>query len=182
MAEEHGYQQITTNTYSLRQKETHIGDRLYLTNNNVLGIGVSSRGYLDGYVYKNVCDMKQYTEQVSQGLFPANLAHKLTEEEHNDRTMVFFPITLAISKASIPNYAFYEEKINTVIGMGLAEWTGDTLKLTEEGIVWAGNIAAHFISEERWNTYMSSFFQSVRDKTNFYNEDDTGMKVVELEV
>ncbi|MEK3875962.1 MULTISPECIES: coproporphyrinogen-III oxidase family protein [unclassified Paenibacillus] len=179
---EHGYQQITTNTYSLRQKETHIGDRLYLTNNNVLGIGVSSRGYLDGYVYKNVCDMKQYTEQVSQGLFPANLAHKLTEEEHNDRTMVFFPITLAISKASIPNYAFYEEKINTVIGMGLAEWTGDTLKLTEEGIVWAGNIAAHFISEERWNTYMSSFFQSVRDKTNFYNEDDTGMKVVELEV
>jgi oxygen-independent coproporphyrinogen-3 oxidase len=179
---EHGYHQITTNTYALRQGETHIGDQLYLTNNNVLGIGVSSRGYLDGYVYKNVCDMKRYMELVQQGAFPANLAHKLTEREHFDRTMVFFPITLSIAKQHIPDYASYEEKIRTIVEMGLAEWIGDTLTLTEEGILWAGNIAAHFISEEHWNSYMNSFFHSVREKTNFYNEDDTGMELIELEV
>ena len=41
-----GYAPLTTNTYSKRQQEIHRGDWVYLTNNNVLGLGASSRGYI----------------------------------------------------------------------------------------------------------------------------------------
>ena len=47
-----GYRQIITNTYSQVQKKIHRGDEVYLKNKNVIGVGVSSRGYIDGYVYK----------------------------------------------------------------------------------------------------------------------------------
>lgn len=178
---EHGYRQIITNTYSRKQERPHIGDYLYLTNNNVLGIGVSSRGYIDGYAYKNVCTLEEYIKQVNSGNFPANLAHQASKEEHIDRTIVFFPITLSIDKKRILDYHRYEYRINKIIEMGLAEWIGDTLTLTEEGIVWSGNISAYFIGEDRWNTYINSIFRSLREKTNPYNEDHTGVDFIDLE-
>ncbi len=178
---ENGYKQLITNTYSRRQEKTHIGDHLYLTNNNVLGIGVSSRGYIDGYSYKNVCTIDEYMKQVEEGNFPADLAHKSTKEEHMDRTIVFFPITLSIEKSRISDYSRYEEKINKIIELGFAEWKGDRLALTDEGIVWSGNISAYFIGEDRWNTYINSFFKSLREKTNPYNEDYMGIDEIEPE-
>lgn len=178
---ENDYKQIITNTYSRKQDKPHIGDYLYLTNNNVLGVGVSSRGYIDGYSYKNVCSIDEYMRQVGEGNFPADLAHKSTKEEHMDRTIVFFPITLAIDKSKILYYSRYEEKINKIIDLGFAEWVGDKLFLTDEGIVWSGNISAYFIGEDRWNTYINSFFKSLREKTNPYNEDSMGINDIEME-
>ena len=178
---EHGYKQIITNTYSRRQKEVHIGDKLYLNNCNVLGIGVSSRGYVDGYVYKNVCNIEDYLKTVNEDLYPADLAYKCTNEQHNDRKMVFFPILMEIKKDDIPDYDRYEDRIQYIVDCGLATWDKDVLKLTKEGIFWSGNISTLFIDEERWKTYINSFILAARKKVNPYNEDGMGTEFVQLE-
>lgn len=178
---EHGYKQITTNTYSRKQKEVHIGDKLYLNNCNVLGVGVSSRGYIDGYVYKNVCNIDEYIELVNEDLYPANLSYVCSQEQHKDRKMVFFPILMQIKKSEIPDYERYKGRIEYIINCGLAYWDQNTLKLTKEGIFWSGNISTLFIDEKRWKTYINSFLLAARKKINPYNEDFMGKDFVQLE-
>lgn len=178
---DHGYKQIITNTYSRRQKEVHIGDKLYLNNCNVLGIGVSSRGYIDGYVYKNVCSIDEYIELVNGNLYPADLSYECSNEQHNDRKMVFFPILMQIMKSEIPNFERYKERIEYIVDCGLAYWDHDILRLTEKGIFWSGNISALFIDEGRWKTYINSFLLAAREKVNPYNEDSMGKEFVQLE-
>jgi putative oxygen-independent coproporphyrinogen III oxidase len=178
---EHGYKQIITNTYSRVQKDVHIGDKIYLNNGNVIGIGVSARGYIDGYAYKNVCEIKQYMELISKNQFPADLACHCTEEQHQDRKMVYFPILMEIKKCEIPDYERYEERIDQIIQLGLAKWENDILKLTKEGIFWSGNVASLFIGEERWKSYIRSFILAAKEKINPYNEDYMGKEVVSLE-
>jgi len=123
-----------------------------------------------------VCSVEEYGKQLDLGNYPADLAHKASEKEQSDRTMVFFPINMSIHKKQIPDYDLYAGKIETIVRMGLAKWSDDVLMLTEEGAVWSGNISAYFIGNERWNTYMKSFFTSIKEKTNPYNEDFTGIK------
>lgn len=178
---ENGYKQIITNTYSKYQKDIHIGDKIYLENGNVIGIGVSSRGYIDGYAYKNVCDIKSYLKLIKDDKFPADLAYHCSQEQHFDRKMVYFPILMQIKKSDIPDYSRYEERINKLIDLKLAEWDDDILKLTKEGIFWSGNISTLFITEERWNTYIKSFLLAAKEKFNPYNEDSMGKEVVDLE-
>lgn len=178
---EHGYKQIITNTYSRVQDDVHIGDKIYLNNGNVIGIGVSARGYIDGYAFKNVCDIKQYMELISNDLFPVDLACHCTDEQHKDRKMVYFPILMKIKKNEIPDYERYEERINQIIQLDLAKWDGEILKLTREGIFWSGNVASLFISEEKWKTYIQSFLLAAKEKINPYNEDSMGKEIVSLE-
>lgn len=170
----HGYRQLLTNTYSQYQEQVHIGDYNYLSNCNVIGIGVSSRGYIDGYAYKNVCTVEEYLEEMGKGHFPADLAQTLSVEQHNDRRMVFFPILMKIERKKIEQYDRYEERIEHLISRGLAEFKGDNLCLTPEGVKWSGNISTIFMGDQVWSTYLKIFLASMRDKTNPYNEDYIG--------
>ncbi len=174
--EEHGYRQIITNTFSKVQDNVHIGDLLYLSNNNVLGVGTSSRGYIEGYSYKNVCDIQEYLKQIHQGNLPAELAYKSSDDEHADRKMIFFPILMKIRKNDIPDLDKYISRINHIIELGLAYWQDDYLNLTKKGVFWSGNISALFINKENWDSYMKLFFNSIKEKTNPYNEDFMGIE------
>lgn len=178
---EHGYKQIITNTYSQFQDKVHIGDKVYLSNGNVIGMGVSARGYIDGYAYKNVCDIREYLELIKKEKFPKELCCVCSKEQHQDRLMVYFPILMEIRRDVIPDYERYRERIDYIIELGLAQWQGDVLKLTKEGIFWSGNISAIFISEDEWRTYIKSFINSAKEKINPYNEDFMGKEKVKLE-
>lgn len=178
---DHGYRQIITNTYSRFQEKVHIGDKIYLSNGNVIGVGVSARGYIDGYAYKNVCDIREYLERIRQEKYPKELCCICSEEQNQDRTMVFFPILMEIKREDILNYERYRERIDYIIELGLAKWEGDVLKLTKEGIFWSGNISEIFISDEEWRTYIKSFINSAKEKSNPYNEDFMGKVRVKLE-
>lgn len=170
-----GYKQIITNTYSQVQKKIHRGDEVYLKNKNVIGVGVSSRGYIDGYVYKNSCNISEYMNQVYQGNFPANLSMVCTERQHNDRTMVFFPILMEIKKEDIPNIYDYSDKIEQLVKDGLLKWEQDKLKLTDLGMPWSGNISAMFMDESTWRLYINTFLNALRNQENLYNEDKMGV-------
>lgn len=170
-----GYRQIITNTYSKVQKKIHRGDEVYLKNKNVIGVGVSSRGYIDGYVYKNTCSISEYFNQINQRKFPANLSMVCTERQHNDRTMVFFPILMEIKKDEISNFDDYKDKIEQLVKDGLLKWDNDVLKLTQLGMPWSGNISSMFMDENTWRLYISTFLNALRNQENPYNEDKMGV-------
>lgn len=172
---QHGFHQLTTSTYSKYQPKIDIGDQLYLSNSNVLGIGASSRGYISGMSYKNISDLNIYMSEVHNDNFPAELSYKATPNEDNDRRMVLFPITLAIKKDDIPDYSRYETRINSLLDQKLVTWERDVLCLTYKGIVYSGNISSIFMDEYNWDSYMKIFLNSMQKGLNPYNEDTMGI-------
>lgn len=107
---------------------------------------------------------------------PAELAYKSSDDEHADRKMIFFPILMKIRKNDIPDLDKYISRINHIIELGLAYWQDDYLNLTKKGVFWSGNISALFINKENWDSYMKLFFNSIKEKTNPYNEDFMGIE------
>lgn len=177
----HGYRHIASNIFTKKQKELQVYDRTYLQNGNLIGIGVSSRGYIDGYSYKNVSIMDEYLEQIKQDKFPANLAYRSTPEQIEARTMILFPALTKIARKEIPMYSHYEKKINYIIDLGLAVWDGDFLRLTDKGLLWSGNIALMFIGKENLKPYLQSVLYANRNELNYYNEDEMGKEKVNWE-
>ena len=90
--------------------------------------------------------------------------------------MIFFPILMKIRKNDIPDLDKYISRINHIIELGLAYWQDDYLNLTKKGVFWSGNISALFINKENWDSYMKLFFNSIKEKTNPYNEDFMGIE------
>lgn len=170
------YKQIMTQTFSKYESVPELHDYLYLKGCNVLGIGCSSRGYLDGIAYKNTDTYKDYMEKINADQFPILLMENFERDEMEDRKMIFFPILMGINMNEINNYQRYAEKIGILHEEGLLRTEGDQIVLTEEGKIWSGNISQYFISKKRWNEYMSVFFNSYKHKNNPYNEDDMGVE------
>lgn len=169
----HGYTPIISHTYSKKQKSAHLGDQLYLMSSNVLGIGLSSRSYIDGNAFRNCCNREDYYTNIYNNIRPVDLATVLSEEEQEDRKMVFFPICLGIKSSTVDER--YKQKINVLLKEGLIEKKGEFYIITEKGLLWTGNISAYFIGEKRWNAYMNSFLFAKRQKLNPYNEDKMGV-------
>lgn len=170
-----GYKQLTTNTFSKSQEKIHIGDQTYLDNGDVLGIGVSSRGFINKKAYKNVCDINTYMRELNKDNFPADLCRNVTELEDMERKMVFFPIKLMILKKDVPE-KIYDDIFEFLIQEKFIKEQNDRYILTQRGTVWSGNIALMFISENNWKLYIKSFLNSLKEKTNPYNEDYMGTK------
>ncbi|MCO7127529.1 coproporphyrinogen III oxidase family protein [Sporolactobacillus shoreicorticis] len=172
-----GYNQLTINTYSRYQKKVHIGDKVYLNNGNVIGLGASSRGYIDGYAYKNVVDIEAYISEVMKLNYPAELSLKCSEDEHNDRKMVLFPILLKIPKNEIPNYSRYKNKLDELVNHHILELDDESnYRVTDRGLPWTGNISSLFINKDAWDAYLQSLMISLKKGFNPYNEDYMGCK------
>ena len=170
-----GYKQLTTNTFSKSQEKIHIGDQTYLDNGDVLGIGASSRGFINKKAYKNVCDINTYMRELNKDNFPADLCRNVTELEDMERKMVFFPIKLMILKKDVPE-KLYDDIFEFLMQEKFIKEQNDRYILTQRGTVWSGNIALMFISENNWKLYIKSFLNSLKEKTNPYNEDYMGTK------
>lgn len=169
-----GYHQITKNTFSKYICKIHEGDRLYLDGGDVLALGPSARGYLDGNYYKNICNIENYIEKLYNKRRPINLITKLTNEEKINRKIVFWPIKMYIKKKDIPNTDFYNIRFQYLLDENLIIDDKDQYVLTDKGTIFSGNISALFIPEKIWCDYMSSFINAVKKGKNPYNEDYMG--------
>lgn len=173
---EHGYRQIITNTFSKYQNAPDIGDSIYLNDGNVLGIGASSRGYIDGYAYKNILHFDKYIAAINRDLFPAELSLHISEEELDDRKIVFFPILMRIKKDAVSSLEKYRPKLNDLITAGLLYETATEIGLTDDAIPWSGNISDYLMNDVRHTDYLNVFISSYKNKTNPYNEDYMGIE------
>jgi oxygen-independent coproporphyrinogen-3 oxidase len=101
----------------------------------VLPLGPSAIGFLDGTVYRNVCELAEYQRIVAQGLLPISAALKMNRQDVRHRALllgvaqlfVAFPLVESIGERR--SFQRWESQ-------GLVERTETGWRVTSEGTLW----------------------------------------------
>jgi coproporphyrinogen III oxidase-like Fe-S oxidoreductase len=114
-----------------------------------LGIGASSRGYIDGYSYANNVAHDAYMAQIERGELPIFKVSDRLRDERN-RGVVFFPKFFAIEEKKIPDDGRTMDVLKNLIESGLARRQDNIITITDHGKDWIPNITVDlFESEQR---------------------------------
>ncbi len=136
----------------------------YWRNQNYLGFGAGAHGYADSVRYSNLLRIKTYIERfetadLSPNTFPLSPAcvnaHKNRPREDMDETML---TGLRLTREGISADDFrqrfnigpgeiYTAQINQLTRLGLLEWFGNRLRLTERGRLLGNQVFMHFVGE-----------------------------------
>ncbi len=168
---------IMSNTISRKRKTPHKTLAVQLGNSrdnggNTIGVGPSSRGYIDGYVYRNHVSIEKYIESVDKKGFGVVVGNRTTQEEIENRTLVMFPNFTYIDKDDANGIVRNRDKIDTLIENGYIYETEDKLIIDRENCFWAGNISSFFFSDKQKQKMVNSYLLTRKEGKNLYNQDD----------
>ncbi|MBR6403068.1 MAG: radical SAM protein [Eubacterium sp.] len=172
---EYHYDQVASMIFSKNHSEAHDGLVHFLKGYPMIGIGPSARGYLGRFNYRNVCSVEKYIDLIEQNRLPVENGQHISEELAYERSVVFFPILLKISKSEIKYYSKYQAKIDNLVRNGYITIQDDIIKLTQKGIVWAGNIQHILSDDDELEKDQKEFVKAILKKTNPYNQDYMGV-------
>ena len=118
---------------------------------NLLGLGVSSFGYLGGTQYYNLCDLDAYLQWVEAGRLPLWRAATLNQDELARRTAMFAIRSSGIDRAEfLRRFGAPPEKMLPQLGrfaeLGLLTIHGDTWVTTPIGAYCVDGMASHLAS------------------------------------
>jgi oxygen-independent coproporphyrinogen-3 oxidase len=172
---ESGYNQVSSVCFSRYESVPHLGFGHSLAGYPMLGIGPSSRSYVDGRNWRNYSSNDKYAEHLAQGRLPVEAAAPWSSAEEENWPFVFFPIRLELDWRTVEASPRNREIVHDLIRSGLAMRDGDRLALTKEGRIWAGNIQRLFFSEAERQKEGRSLFSALKKKDNPYNQDSMGV-------
>ncbi|WP_245574090.1 coproporphyrinogen-III oxidase family protein [Amycolatopsis nigrescens] len=121
---------------------------------NLVGIGVSSFGYVGGTQYYNICDTSQYLKDVDAGLSPVWRGHTLVPEERLRRSAMFGIRSGGVDFAQlertfgIDGSKLFAAELGRLEENGLIEVSGSRFSLTDLGSTVADGIGYLFASDE----------------------------------
>lgn len=172
-----GYNRIGAIFFSEKRKDVkYHGIEAVMRGCQILGIGPSSRSYLNRRSYRNVVSTKEYINGINNNTLPIEVGNFISERESKNRAMVFFPTMSWINKKDIPNDSIIHKKIEELTESGYIMWDNDVLRLkADKGFIFAGNVADYFTSDEQHEKYMKGFFDCLVNKSNPYNQDSMGI-------
>jgi oxygen-independent coproporphyrinogen-3 oxidase len=150
--------------------------RLIASGGNMIGVGASSRGYVNGAHYTNVSSIADYISALEDGRLPIDIARPYDESEHAHRIMVLFPsMLLEIEKAVVPDFEQFRPTVDRLKRLGLLWEDESQLGVTDAGHAWAGNISREFLSQAQHKVMTTSFMYALRHRLNPYNQDSAGV-------
>jgi len=169
---EHGFEQIRSVNFKPPGVVTKRNGILHQFSEDVLAIGPSARTFLysAGRNYRNHCSTGRYIQDLECDEFPVEAGNVVSQKVLEERDMVLFPYYLEVGKDSV-NYERFKEKIQDMCVSGYVEETAETIRLTDLGRSWAGNVQYYFHSEEEKTAIANSTFQSLQSGTNLFNQD-----------
>ncbi|BFH10906.1 radical SAM protein [Paenibacillus melissococcoides] len=176
---------IMGNTISKRRTAPHNTLSIQLGNNrdyggSTIGIGPSSRGIIDGYVYKNYADMEKYVNGVKEKGNGISVSQEVSQEEMENRTIVMFPNFMHLNKNEAAALERHREKIDQLIEAGMLIETKDQLVIPKEHGYWVGNMSSMFYSTMQTKKMIKSYFQTRKHGFNLYNQDQMQVKKNEI--
>lgn len=182
-----GYEnQMFINFFSGIEENVSCGLELSMGNNRLdgsamLGLGPGSMSYLSGRNYRTVCSIEGYMRLVNMGEYPVDSGNVVSDEELENRTMVFFPNFTRIKKADVPGRQELKEHIEFLLNNDLLTDDTTSYSLTTKGKLWAGNISYLFYSPVEKKRLQESFLNSLRYNKNPFNQDDMNVTKEEKE-
>lgn len=141
----------------------------YWRNLDYLGLGAGAHGYAAGIRYSNVLRIKTYIERLSLSPIPNSQStnfpypltpatvnhHKNTPREDMQETMMTgLRLTGEGVSANVFQTRFgvaltdaFGKEINELLGLGLLEWAGESLRLSERGRLLGNQVFMRFVGE-----------------------------------
>lgn len=169
---------VMSNTFSKEVIEPYKFLKYHLGGNKVnggsiIGMGASSRGYINDITYKNYVNIDDYIKAVNQkGGIAVNLGRKVETSELNRRALVMFPNFTQINKKDFIHDEVIDETFSCLIETGIVHEDKDRYYLKVSDCYWAGNISAEFYSRKQKSRMAKSFLLSMKNNLNLYNQDD----------
>ncbi len=171
---------VMSNTISTKVSRPHATLTAHLGGNRdyggcVIGIGPSSKGYIDGYVYKNHVALGDYVDCVKLKGHGIGVASVASLEEQGNRTLVMFPNFTRIGKSDARLLPRHSAQVEMLLDEGYLADHGDHYQIPAEQCFWAGNISACFYSEPMRAKMLKSYLLTRRQRRNLYNQDSMQM-------
>ncbi len=157
-----GYRHYEISNWALPGRECQ-HNLQYWRNLAYLGLGAGAHGYAGGYRYSNVLRIKTYLERLSAPLssfvFPLSPAtvnqHRNTLREDLQETMLT-GLRLTVEGISASGFqqrfgvdlkTVFEKEIQKLETVGLLEWVGETLRLTNRGRLLGNRVFLEFVGD-----------------------------------
>ncbi len=129
---------------------------IYWRNAEYIALGAGAHGHLDGQRYHNVLLPETYIETVMSGRLPIVESETIDEATAIAETMM---LGLRLIQDGVSDAAFLDRhgrSIRSVYGatidylesIGMVEWSGDALRLTNAGLLIANEVAERFLDPE----------------------------------
>ncbi|SFP56771.1 oxygen-independent coproporphyrinogen-3 oxidase [Bradyrhizobium sp. Ghvi] len=165
-----GYHHVTDHVFSRSQKGSEYyrllwGGGFGRHDAETLGIGASSRGYINGYSYANNVAHDAYMAEVEAGKLPVFKVSDRLRDERN-RGLVFFPKFFSIDESMVPDDGRTMTVLQKLIDGGLARRQNHTIAITEDGKDWIPNITVDLFEREqrtindKWVQQLASRFSN----------------------
>jgi oxygen-independent coproporphyrinogen-3 oxidase len=151
-----GYTRTTRHNF-VRSGFEYLYERMIAGLSPLIGVGANSISYSRDCIYRNCSDLLQYASAISSNNLPIRSGHLFPEVEkvHNYAVRQIEYLRLrgaAFQKQfGLPLSSVFDEEIQLLEEMGLAELTGQDLALTEEGIYFTSAVKRLFFHESAWN-------------------------------
>ncbi|WP_405851720.1 radical SAM protein [Streptomyces sp. NBC_00090] len=136
-----------------------------------LGIGPAAENYMGERSYRNHTDVERWMRDVEAGVLPIEQGRICSEDEVENRVMVFFPVFGTVRKEDVANFEKYRREVDWLVEGGYAVETDEELTLTEVGRENAGNIAFLFYSDEEKARARRTMYLSLKNKRNPFHQD-----------
>ncbi|MGL5825301.1 MAG: coproporphyrinogen-III oxidase family protein [Nocardioides sp.] len=137
-----------------------------------LGIGPAAESYLGERSFRNHTNVARWIADVESGVVPVEQGRICSEDEVENRVMVFFPVFGAVKKTEVASLEKYRREIDWLVAQGYAIETDDDLMLTDSGRENAGNIAFLFYSDEEKARARRTMYLSMKNKRNPFHQDE----------
>lgn len=128
-------------------------NQIYWQNGRYFGIGAGAHGYLGNVRMSNLRLPTRYIESVLQGALPDASSEVIDGALEMGETMML-GLRLLIDGVSAADFQdrhghrlsdVYREQITRLIDLGLLEWHGNRLRLTERGAMVSNSVCAEFL-------------------------------------
>lgn len=153
-----GYRRILSGGYTLANhfsfysdpKFEHIHRRELWNGADMLGIGLSSHSAVNGCLYQNEASMPAYYKALDEGKLPVRRAHRMTGAEKIAQKMVLGLKNLSVDRKDFYNsfgvdpYEKYMGILDVLAESNMVEISGEKIKLTAEGALFADDIVKEF--------------------------------------
>lgn len=148
-----GYEQESTYDFARKNKGSYYGELHYKHQAEILGLGVSAFGEVNGKTYINDGDFMGYIEHIENTRLPIVLQDDVLEEEKLNAKLSMGLRLIEVTwesleepKEEIMNR--FAKQFNILQELNLIKIDNDKIALTQKGKVWGNNICKEFYSEE----------------------------------
>lgn len=168
---EKGFKQVISCTYSKYFDKPHTGLYNTLMGEDMLGLGPSARSFIKNRAFRNICSVKDYVKNVSEGISVAETGVIISDDDIIRRNVIMKVNLLKINKNEADILPDIKEKIQRHIELGYIEEFDDYYKVTESGRAWIGNIQKTLFSDNIASSDVNNFLHAIKEGRSAYNQD-----------